>query len=86
MSAELLTAAQVGERLGLRPSTVFSMSRKGTIPRIKLSARVVRDVGIADVDGPSRWQFEAGDQAQRRRLAATRWPEQRHKRTGGDLK
>jgi excisionase family DNA binding protein len=39
---ELLTADQLAERLHLRTRTVQAWARKGRIPTVKLSAKVVR--------------------------------------------
>lgn len=39
---ELLTVSQLAERLHLRPRTVQTWVRKGLIPSVKLSAKVVR--------------------------------------------
>jgi excisionase family DNA binding protein len=40
--SELLTANQLAERLQIRPRTVQAWARKGRIPTVKLSAKVVR--------------------------------------------
>ena len=40
--SELLTAEQVGEKLGLRPSTICALARSGKIPRVKLTGRIIR--------------------------------------------
>ena len=39
---ELLTAAQLAERLGIKPGTVHDWHRKGKIAGRKLSAKVLR--------------------------------------------
>jgi excisionase family DNA binding protein len=38
----LLTAAELAERLGVRPGTVLGWHRKGRIPARKLSQKVLR--------------------------------------------
>ncbi len=42
MSLELLTADEIAERLRLRPRTVRQWVRRGLIPVIRLSPKVVR--------------------------------------------
>jgi excisionase family DNA binding protein len=39
---ELLTVDQLAERLHIRPRTVQLWARKGRIPTVKLSAKVIR--------------------------------------------
>jgi excisionase family DNA binding protein len=39
---ELLTVAQLAERLHLRPRTIQTWARQGRIPTVKLSPKVVR--------------------------------------------
>lgn len=39
---ELLTAAELAERLKLRPSTIKEWARRGRIPQVVLSPRVRR--------------------------------------------
>jgi hypothetical protein len=39
---ELLTAEELGERLRVRPDTVRAWSRRGLIPRLELSYKVIR--------------------------------------------
>src|SRR5262249_18036852 len=41
-ATELLTVHQLAERLHIRPRTVQAWARKGRIPSVKLSAKVVR--------------------------------------------
>jgi excisionase family DNA binding protein len=48
MSLELLTADEIAERLRLRPRTVRQWARRGLIPVIRLSPKVVR-FELADV-------------------------------------
>ena len=40
--AELLTAEELADRLRVRAGTVRTWSRRGLIPRVKLSPKVVR--------------------------------------------
>ncbi|MFN8163791.1 MAG: helix-turn-helix domain-containing protein [Solirubrobacterales bacterium] len=56
--AELLTAAEVAERLQLRPSTVQDYARRGIIPSFKLGRfrRFVR----ADVEATLKLLRESG--------------------------
>ncbi|HTU19230.1 MAG TPA: helix-turn-helix domain-containing protein [Gemmataceae bacterium] len=42
IDTELLTAIQLAERLNLRPSTVRVWARRGRIPAVRLSPKVVR--------------------------------------------
>jgi excisionase family DNA binding protein len=42
IDTELLTVSQLADRLHLCPRTVQSWARKGRIPAVKLSAKVVR--------------------------------------------
>ena len=42
MSADLLTADELAARLHLRPSTLRAWGRKGKIPTVRLSPKVVR--------------------------------------------
>ena len=39
---ELLTADELADRLSIRPSTVIEWSRRGVIPRVTLSPKVLR--------------------------------------------
>ncbi len=39
---DLLTAEELAERLHVRPSTVREWARRGRIPTVRLSAKVVR--------------------------------------------
>jgi hypothetical protein len=39
---ELLTAKQVGSKLGLRPETIRTMARRRQLPSVKLSRGIVR--------------------------------------------
>ena len=45
---DLLTTAQLADRLGVRPSTVLDWQRKGRIPSRRLSPKVLR-FDLADV-------------------------------------
>ena len=42
MSHELLTADEIAERLRLRPRTIRQWARRGLIPAVRLSPKVVR--------------------------------------------
>ena len=42
MSLELLTADEIAERLRLRPRTIRQWARRGLIPAVRLSPKVVR--------------------------------------------
>ena len=46
--SDLLTAAEVGKRIKVRPETVLAWSRKGRIPTLRISPKVVR-FRLADV-------------------------------------
>lgn len=52
---ELLTAAQLAERLKVRPSTVREWAKTGRIPEIRISAKV-RRFDLAEVDAALRRQ------------------------------
>ena len=45
----------------------------------------MRDIGAGELDAPLVGQLEAGDQAQCRRLAGARWPEEREELAAGDV-
>jgi excisionase family DNA binding protein len=40
--SDLLTAAELAKRLQVTPDTVREWTRRGTIPRLRLSAKVIR--------------------------------------------
>ena len=42
MTADLLNASQLADKLGVKPSTVYWMARKGRIPVIKVSHKILR--------------------------------------------
>ncbi len=46
--SDLLTADEVGQRIQVRPETVLAWSRKGRIPALRISPKVVR-FRLADV-------------------------------------
>lgn len=52
---ELLTAAQLAERLKVRPSTVREWAKTGRIPEIRISAKV-RRFDLVEVDAALRRQ------------------------------
>jgi excisionase family DNA binding protein len=52
---ELLTAAQLAERLKVRPSTVREWAKTGRIPEIRISAKV-RRFDAVEVDAALRRQ------------------------------
>jgi predicted site-specific integrase-resolvase len=47
---DLLTAAELGDRLRVKPSTILEWQRSGRIPSIRLSHKVLR-FDLADVLG-----------------------------------
>ncbi|MFH1418772.1 MAG: helix-turn-helix domain-containing protein [Planctomycetota bacterium] len=58
---ELLTAKELAERLRVRPETVRVWSRRGLIPRVQLSPKVIRYDLTAVVDALTRQQGKGGD-------------------------
>ena len=48
--SELLTAAEVAERLRVKPSTVSGWAREGRIPSVRLGPKTIRFDGDAVVD------------------------------------
>lgn len=49
-ATELLTAEELADRLRIRPDTVRSWSRRGLIPKITLSRKVIRFDPVAVVE------------------------------------
>lgn len=42
MPDELLTAAQLAKKLGLRQNTIYEMASQGRIPSVRISSHAVR--------------------------------------------
>ncbi|MBH07000.1 MAG: hypothetical protein CMJ20_11840 [Phycisphaeraceae bacterium] len=58
---ELMTAEEVAKRLHIRPDTVRTWSRRGLIPRIQLSPKVVRYDFAAVIEAMRIRHEEGGD-------------------------
>jgi len=56
---ELLTAEEMAERLRVKPDTVKAWARQGTIPKLKLSHKVIRFDPVAVVAALSKHAKEA---------------------------
>ncbi len=55
-TTELLTANELAERLQVQPETVRGWSRRGLIPKVQLTPKVIRYDFIAVVDAMTRRQ------------------------------
>ena len=42
MTSELITAAEIGERLRVRPATVRLWTQDGIIPAVRITGKVIR--------------------------------------------
>src|SRR5690606_14823049 len=51
---------------------------------VALAGRSLRDIAVADGDGPARYALQSRDHAQQCRLAASRGSQQGHQRARGD--
>lgn len=60
MSEELLTADELAERLRLQPRTIREWARRGLIPTIRLSPKVVRYELAAVVEAMTTRQSAQG--------------------------
>ena len=59
--SDLLTADEVGQRIKVRPSTVLTWSRRGRIPALRISPKVLR-FRLADVLAALEGRQEAAGQ------------------------
>ncbi len=59
-TTELLTAEELAERLRVRPDTVRGWARRGLIPKVQLSPKVIRFDPRAVVEAMTRRQASEG--------------------------
>lgn len=60
IATELLTAEELAGRLHIRPDTVRSWARRGLIPKVQLSPKVIRFDQAAVVEAMTKQETEKG--------------------------